>query len=76
MRRRLKQGAIVFVIVFAVAQLVRPERTNPPTHPSSTIQAHVGTTSGLVSVLDRSCEIVTQTGRCGRGTPTLPLYPG
>jgi Haem-binding domain len=55
MRRRLKQGAIVFVIVFAVAQLVRPERTNPPTDPSSTIQAHVGTTSGLVPVLDRSC---------------------
>jgi hypothetical protein len=25
-RRRLKQAAIVFVVVFAVAQLVRPQR--------------------------------------------------
>jgi hypothetical protein len=55
MRRRLKQVAVVFVIVFATAQLVRPERTNPATDASRTIQAHAGTTSELVAVLDRSC---------------------
>jgi hypothetical protein len=53
--RRLKQAAIVIVIVFAAAQLVRPERANPTTDATRTIQAHVGTTSGLVAVLDRSC---------------------
>ena len=53
--RRLKQAAVVFVVVFAAAQLVRPERANPATDVSRTIQAHVGTTSGLVAVLDRSC---------------------
>ena len=53
--RRLKQGAVVFVIVFAAAQLVRPERTNPPTNVSRTIQAHAGTTRELAVVLDRSC---------------------
>ena len=31
MRRRVKQVAVVFVIVFAAAQLIRPERANPAT---------------------------------------------
>jgi len=54
MSRRLKQAAVIFVI-FAAAQLVRPERANPPTDQSRTIQARVGTASGLVAVLDRAC---------------------
>lgn len=55
MSRRVKQAAVVFVLVFAAAQLIRPERANPPTDASRTIQAHVGTASGLVAVLDRAC---------------------
>lgn len=55
MNRRLKQAAIVFVVVFAAAQLVRPDRANPPTDARRTIQAHVDTANGLVTVLDRSC---------------------
>ena len=55
MSRRLKEAAVIFVVVFAAAKLVRPERANPATDVSRTIQAHVGTTSGLVAVLDRSC---------------------
>jgi hypothetical protein len=55
MNRRLKQAAVVFVVVFAAAQFVRPERANPATDASRTIQAHVGTASGLVAVLNRSC---------------------
>ena len=55
MNRRLKQAAVVFVVVFASAQLVRPDRANPPTDVSRTIQAHVGTTNGLVAILDRAC---------------------
>jgi heme-binding protein len=55
MSRRLKQAAIVFAVVFAAAQLVRPERANPATDASRRIQAHVGTASGLVAVLDRAC---------------------
>jgi hypothetical protein len=53
--RRLKQAAIVIVVVFAAAQLVRPERTNPATDASRTIQARIGTASGLAPVLDRAC---------------------
>lgn len=55
MSRRLKQAAVVLVVVFAAAQLVRPERANPPIDSSRTIQAHVGTASGLGAVLDRAC---------------------
>ena len=55
MSRRVKQAAVVFVIVFAAVQLVRPEQANPTTDASRTIQAHVGATSELVAVLDRSC---------------------
>lgn len=55
MTKRLKQAAIVLVIAFAAAQLVRPDRENPATDASRTIQAHVGTTNGLAAVLDRSC---------------------
>jgi hypothetical protein len=55
MRRRLTQVAVVLVALFASAQLIRPARANPPTDPRRTIGAQVGTTSPLMSVLDRSC---------------------
>lgn len=68
MSRRLKQAAVVFVIVFAAAQLVRPDRTNPATDASRTIRAHVGTTSGLGAILDRSC------GDCHSNATRWPWY--
>jgi Haem-binding domain len=55
MSRPAKQAAIVFIVVVAAAQLVRPQRANPPTDARRTIQAQVGTASGLVAVLDRAC---------------------
>src|SRR5262245_24038586 len=55
MSKRLKKAALVLVVTFAAAQLVRPERANPKTDVSRTIQAHVGTASGLGAVLERSC---------------------
>ena len=55
MGRRLKQAAVVFVVIFAASQLIRPDRTNPPTDMSRTIEAQVGTASGLAAVLNRSC---------------------
>jgi hypothetical protein len=54
MTRRLKRAVVVFVFILAAAQLVRPER-NPAIDVSRTIQAHLGTASGLGAVLDRSC---------------------
>jgi heme-binding protein len=55
MSRRLKQAAIVFIVVFGAAQFVRPGRANPATDVTRTIQAHAGTASGLAAVLDRAC---------------------
>ena len=59
MGRRLKRVSLSFVVglvvLFVVAQLVRPARTNPPTEPSRTLQAHPRTTSELVQVMNRSC---------------------
>jgi hypothetical protein len=55
MSRRLKQAALVFLIIFAAAQFVRPNRTNPPTDESRTIHERDSTETGLVAVLDRSC---------------------
>ncbi len=55
MNRRLKQTGVALVIGFAAAQLVRPDRANPATEASRTIQAQPGTASTLSAVLDRSC---------------------
>ena len=68
MSRRLKQAAVVFIIVFAAAQLVRPERANPAIDARRTIQARVGTGSGLVAVLDRAC------GDCHSNATVWPWY--
>ena len=68
MSRRLKQAAVVFVAVFAAAQLVGPERENPATDVSRTIQAQVGTANGLVAVLDRAC------GDCHSNATVWPWY--
>ena len=55
MSRRLKEAAVIFVVVLAAAQFIRPDRTNPATDISRTIEAHVGAGSELVAVLDRAC---------------------
>jgi hypothetical protein len=67
MRRRLMQAAVVLVVAFVAAQLVRPDRANPPVDPSRTIQAHA-TTPGLAAVLDRSC------GDCHSNATVWPGY--
>jgi len=68
MSRRLKQAAVVFIVVFAAAQLIRPDRTNPATDVSRTIEAHVGAGSDLVAVLDRAC------GDCHSNSTVWPWY--
>lgn len=68
MSRRLKQAAVVLVLLFAAAQLVRPARTNPPIDASRTLQARMGTASGLGAVLDRAC------GQCHSDATVWPWY--
>ncbi|RUW37996.1 MULTISPECIES: heme-binding domain-containing protein [unclassified Mesorhizobium] len=68
MGKRLLQVIAAIAVVFVAAQLVRPDRTNPPTDVSRTIQAHAGITSELVAVLDRSC------GDCHSNATVWPWY--
>ncbi len=53
--KRLKQAAVVLIVLVAAAQFIRPDRTSLPTDPGRAIQAAVGPTSALPAVLDRSC---------------------
>ena len=68
MSRRLKQVALSLLVLFAAAQLIRPNRTNPPVDESRTLQAHAGTANELVTVLDRSC------GDCHSNKTVWPWY--
>jgi hypothetical protein len=68
MSRRLKQAFVVVVVLFAAAQLVRPNRTNPATTFSHTIDAHAGAVIGLAPVLNRSC------GDCHSNATVWPWY--
>ena len=55
MSRLLKRAAIAFANVFAAAQLVRSEHTNPATDPGNALAAQIGPAGGLVAVVDRAC---------------------
>ena len=68
MSGRLKKAAVVAVVVVALAQLVHPDYSNPPTDASRTIQAHLGTASGVGAILDRAC------GQCHSNATTWPWY--
>ena len=68
MARRLKQAAVALIVLFAAAQLIRPDRANPPVVPDRTIQAHVDAASGLPAILDRSC------GDCHSNATVWPWY--
>lgn len=67
MNRKLKYASIALVVL-AGAQLIRPDRTNPPSDTSRSIQAHVEADSGLIPVLNRSC------GDCHSNATTWPWY--
>jgi hypothetical protein len=54
MSKHLQRTGLVFIVLLAAAQLVRPGRANPPIDPDRTIQ-HAGMPAGMVAALDRSC---------------------
>src|SRR5690348_13813475 len=55
MNRRWKQAVAVMVILFAAAQMIRPDRTNPTIDPGRTIGAQLGASAPAVSVIERAC---------------------
>ncbi len=50
--RRLKKAALVLVVAFAAAQLIRPGHTNPPIDLTHAIPSQM---AALGSVVDRAC---------------------
>src|SRR5262245_37003006 len=68
MSKRLIQAAVVVVLLFAVAQLIRPSHANPPIDESRTLRAQVGASSELAAVLDRAC------GDCHSNRTVWPSY--
>ena len=55
MLKKLKVTFAALAILFAGAQLVRPERTNPPTVAAETLEAHLPVTPEVGALLERSC---------------------
>ncbi len=55
MKSKLMHAAVVFIVVFAAAQLIRPDQTNPATVASHTIQAQTGAAGGIGPIVNRAC---------------------
>lgn len=68
MSKRSLHVAAGVVLVLVAAQFIRPDRTNPTTNISHTIQVHAGITSEFVAILDRSC------GDCHSNATVWPWY--
>jgi hypothetical protein len=62
------RGVVIFLAVFGVMQLVRPDRSNPPSVPSQHLSAHVDVPREVGAILDRSCR------NCHSNDTTWPWY--
>lgn len=55
-RRRARRAALLVVAALVVlAQLWRPDRTNPATDPSQTLAAQIDVPNDVKAILDRAC---------------------
>jgi hypothetical protein len=55
MRKVLKAGAALLLLLFTGVQLVRPERVNPPTAAGHSLEEHARVPPEVAGVLKRSC---------------------
>jgi hypothetical protein len=55
MKKFLKWAAVALVVLFVVAQAIRPAMTNPPVDASKTLRANAQITPEAEAVLERSC---------------------
>jgi hypothetical protein len=67
-RIRVRRIALALVVVFLLAQLVQPKRTNPPVVPSRSLEAHVQVPQSVLPVLKRAC------GDCHSSETVWPWY--
>ena len=68
MSRGLKLTVFGVLGVFASAQLIRPNRANPPPDASRTIHTQLGTANRMPAILDRAC------GDCHSNNTVWPWY--
>lgn len=68
MSRGLKLTVVGILVVIAAAQLIRPNRANPPTDATRTIHAQLGTANEMPAILDRAC------GDCHSNNTVWPWY--
>ncbi|HEX8853845.1 MAG TPA: heme-binding domain-containing protein [Pyrinomonadaceae bacterium] len=54
--KSVKLLLVALAVLFAAAQFIRPERTNPPVAPGRSIESHVRMTPEVASLLERSCD--------------------
>src|SRR4051812_26909496 len=64
----LKWAAVVLLLLFAGAQVYRPDRTNPPVDERRTMRANTQMTPEVAAVLRRSCN------DCHSSETTWPWY--
>jgi Haem-binding domain len=55
MKKWLKRSLITLAVLGALAQLVRPSRTNPPVDPKQEITAHMQMDPAVTATLTRAC---------------------
>jgi hypothetical protein len=55
MKRIVKYGGGIFVLLLLASQLVRPERTNPPADPAVSWEARARPPAAVAEVIGRAC---------------------
>ncbi len=55
MKRILKYGGGIFILLLLASQLIRPERTNPPADPSASLEAIAKPPAAVANVIARAC---------------------
>ena len=65
---RLKMAALALVVLFFLAQLVQPKRTNPSVVASRSLEAHVQVPQNVSPILKRAC------GDCHSSETVWPWY--
>ncbi len=66
----LKRGLVVLIVLFLVAQVIRPARTNPTLNPKSDVTASLTVPADVSAILTRSCN------DCHSNRTVWPWYSG
>ena len=68
MKKALKIALIVLVVVFVIAQFIRPDRSAPAIDPAQTLEASAVVPADVKMILQRSC------ADCHSNPTTYPWY--